>query len=94
MKRKKSNYLVKTDAAELIKDDPSYYMDSYAIRQIFTKEERSKSYQIIWNMIAWINNKFPDGPIANMMFLSYLMGVYDDAWERDMVDSLNRANWK
>lgn len=94
MKDKKSSYQVKMDAQELIYDSPKYYMDSYEVRRVFTTKNRSKFYKWIWNFIAWLNYKFPDGPIANMMYLSYRMGVYDEGWEHDMVDSLDSTNWE
>lgn len=94
MKDKKSSYQVKMEASELINDNPRYYMDSYQIRRVFTVKDRSKIYKWIWNFIAWLNYKFPDGPIANMMFVSYLMGVYDEGWERDIIASGDPNNWE
>lgn len=93
MTEKKSCYLVKDDPKELIFDNPKYYMDSYRIRSIFTKD-RSKLFELTWNAISWLTHKHPNGVFANMMYLSYLMGVYDEGWERDVIASGDPKNWE
>jgi hypothetical protein len=91
---RKNSYLIKNDPRDLIYDDPHYYKDDYEINRIFTRKGHSKLYALIWNAIAWWNYRRPNGVFANMMFLSYRMGVYDERWEQEMVDSLNPENWE
>ena len=77
MKNLKDGYLTKGCADELLDDSPARYMHDYHVRRIFTKKGRSKLYAKTWNALSWLACHHPDGPLANLMFVAYRMGVID-----------------